>query len=212
MISGNAQLAINKIRQQAYEGLAGHLAAVQEAAQRASAIVQRFLGVARSSGGHRDLCEVNGLLQQTLGLVTNDLQIHQIDVRTELQAGLPPVLADQQELIQVFLNLFTNARQAMASASGRGTLIVTTSLGEDQGRPCVEVGVCDDGPGIPPEALSRIFEPFYTTKPVGEGTGLGLSICHRIVTELGGALYVESIMGRGTLFTVCLPIGASAPA
>lgn len=206
MINGNVQLAVGKIKRNLYEGLADHLAAIQEAAKRASAIVQRFLGVARSGGGRRDHCEVNGLIRQTLGLVANDLQIHQIDVRTDLQADLPPVSADQQELIQVFLNLFTNARQAMASANERGTLTVTTALDEDHGKPCVEVGVCDDGPGIPPEALSRIFEPFYTTKPVGEGTGLGLAICYRIVTDLGGTLHVESLVGQGTLFTVRLPV------
>jgi signal transduction histidine kinase len=94
----------------------------------------------------------------------------------------------------------------MAEAHGRGTLSVSTTLVSDQGGPWVEVRVSDDGPGIAPEHLSRIFEPFYTTKPLGQRTGLGLTISHRIVTELGGALTCASVVGQGATFIVRLPI------
>jgi signal transduction histidine kinase len=209
IISGNVQLAIGKINRQRYEGLQDHLAAMYEASRRASAIIQRFLGAARSSGGRREPCQVNKLVEQTLELVANDLGIHQIEVRTDLPSTLPPVLADPQELTQVLLNLITNARQAMSGSHGRGILGVTTSLVAEQGKSWVEIRVNDDGPGIDRAELPRIFEPFYTTKPVGEGTGLGLAICHRIVTELGGNLTVDSVQGRGATFIIRLPVAAA---
>src|SRR2546427_2524468 len=114
--------------------------------------------------------------------------------------------ADSQDLSQVFLNLFTNASQAMAEAHGRGTLSVSATLIQDQGGPWVEVRVSDDGPGIAPEHLPRIFDPFYTTKPLGRRTGLGLTISQRIVTELGGILTCKSVVGQGTSLIVRLPI------
>ncbi|MEW6543045.1 MAG: ATP-binding protein [Nitrospirota bacterium] len=237
IISGHAQLARSRLDRATTEGLQEDLAAIYEATHRASAIVSRFLGVARTAGGRREVCHVPGLIARTLELMANDLSIHQIAVRTNLPPDLPRVLADPQDLTQVLLNLMTNARQAMATAHGRGTLTVSASLADDAGtrgrgdaekerqgdreiaasplRPFpvsgreggwVEVRVGDDGPGITPENQARIFEPFFTTKPIGEGTGLGLAICHRIVTELGGTLTVESDLGRGATFVIRLPV------
>src|SRR5881409_3084651 len=94
----------------------------------------------------------------------------------------------------------------MAEAHGRGTLSVSTTLVQDQGRPWVEVRVSDDGPGIAPEHLPRIFDPFYTTKPLGKRTGLGLTISHRIVTALGGTLTCERAVGARAPFIFRLPI------
>jgi len=193
-----------------YEGLASDLEGMQDGAQRASSIVERFLGVARSSSGQPRPCSVNEVLSRTLDLVRNDLAIRRIEVRTDFLPELPPVLADPHELGRVFLNLFNNASQAMSSANGRGVLTVTTSLHSDADKPSVEVRVSDDGPGIAREHLPRIFEPFFTTKPVGEGTGLGLAICYRTVTELGGTIACQSKPGHGATFTVRLlaqPVG-----
>lgn len=229
VISGNAQMASEKIAQGRYEDLARNLASIQEATQRMTEIVQRVLVVSRGATRRSGPCDVNALLEQTLTLVGNDLTIHQIQARTAFQAGLPTVLADPQDLVQVFLALMTNARQAMAAAHGRGTLTVTTALvadgatgrrgdGESAASPrlrvsasgsdrnWVEVRVADDGPGIAPEQQARLFEPFSTAKQGGKGTGLGLPIAHRIVTGLQGTLTCESQVGQGATFIVRLPV------
>ena len=103
------------------------------------------------------------------------------------------------------MNLIVNAEQAMLEAHGRGRLRVTTEKAGDM----VRVSIGDDGPGISPENMKRLFTPFFTTKEVGKGTGLGLSICHGIVTEHGGRIYAESELGRGASFILELPVQAS---
>ncbi|MBI3031424.1 MAG: response regulator, partial [Candidatus Rokubacteria bacterium] len=124
-----------------------------------------------------------------------------------LAPDLPQIAGDPHQLQQVVLNLVNNAIQAMTAAHGQGRLHLTTALSAD--RSTVRIAVADDGPGIRPEHLSRVMEPFFTTKPQGEGTGLGLAIVQGIVTEHGGTISVESEPGRGATFTVTLP--ATAP-
>jgi signal transduction histidine kinase len=204
VISGYAQLAIEKVDRGRSDGLTKDLEAVLEATQRATDVIKRFMGLARSAPGRYEPCEVTSVVQRTLELMANDLTIHDIEVRTAFQPDLPPLLADPQELTQVFLNLVTNAKQAMAP-HGRGTLTVTTALVRTRHGPGVEVRVADNGPGISPENLSRVFDPFFTTSPVGGGTGLGLTITHRIVTGLGGTLTCESRPGQGATFIARLP-------
>jgi two-component system NtrC family sensor kinase len=110
------------------------------------------------------------------------------------------VAASASELQQVFLNLFNNAFDAMEGTGG--TLKVAT-LTSDNGM--VAVNVADTGPGMPEAILQRIYDPFFTTKPVGKGTGLGLSICYGIINKMGGEIKVSSIVGVGTTFQVLLP-------
>lgn len=206
-ISGYAQILIEQVGRGEYEGLAHDLSAVRDASKRATAIVERFLGQARPASGARERCEVNAVVKRALDLVANDFSINQIRIETDLRPHLPPILADSQGLSEVLLNLFTNARHAMGQAHGAGTLTVATScrtMGTSLGQ--AEIRVSDDGPGIPPEQLGQIFDPFYTTKAVGEGTGLGLFICHQIITELGGTLTCESQPGSGATFFVRLPV------
>ncbi len=204
VISGYVQLAIEKLGRGHSDGLTTDLTAVLGATQQATDVIKRFMGLARSAPGRYEPCEVTSLVQRTLELMANDLKIHEIDVRTAFQPNLPPLLADPQELIQVFLNLITNAKQAMA-ANGRGALTLTTAFVPTRHGPGVEVRVADNGPGIPPENISRVFDPFFTTSPVGGGTGLGLTITHRIVTGLGGTLTCESVPGQGATFIARLP-------
>jgi PAS domain S-box-containing protein len=205
MIDGFAQLAIEKLKQGRHQDLTEAIASIHQASQRAKEIVRRTLNVVRQQKGGARACDVNTLLKETLDVVANDLVIHSIELQTALRMDLPPVMADPQDLTQVFLNLITNARQAMVTARGRGTLRVSSALVSEREKPYVEVRVADDGPGISLEQQSRIFEPFFTTKPVGEGTGLGLSICHRIVSELRGTMSLESAEGQGATFIVRLP-------
>jgi signal transduction histidine kinase len=115
----------------------------------------------------------------------------------------PLVSANESRLGQVILNLIVNAAQAMPEGNVGGNLLRVATRTTEDGRAAIDVS--DTGCGIPRQNLERIFDPFYTTKPVGVGTGLGLAICHRIVSELGGAIEVDSELGRGTRFRVVLP-------
>lgn len=119
-------------------------------------------------------------------------------------AEVPPVLANESRLGQVFLNLIVNAAQAIPEGSASKNEIRIRTGMADGNRVLAEVR--DSGSGIPPEQMSRIFDAFFTTKPVGIGTGLGLAICHRIVTSIGGEITVSSEVGIGTVFRVLLPI------
>ena len=125
-----------------------------------------------------------------------------VQVRKELQPTAPIVQGIEYKLQQVFLNLFLNARDAMPK--GGWLTIVTRS---DDGRAVVEVA--DTGSGIPPDQLSRIYDPFFTTKDIGKGTGLGLSITYGIVQEHGGTITCDSAVGQGTRFTLALPLASS---
>ncbi|HSW49048.1 MAG TPA: ATP-binding protein, partial [Bryobacteraceae bacterium] len=118
---------------------------------------------------------------------------------------LPAVLADRGELQQVFVNILVNAAQ---SIEGHGTVrIITRSVA---GADAVEVVVSDTGRGIPAEQIDRIFDPFFSTKPSGQGTGLGLSIAYGIITSHKGTIHVASEVGKGTTFTVRLPVAPAA--
>src|SRR6185503_13923939 len=121
-----------------------------------------------------------------------------IEVEMELPDALPEVLADAGQLDQVVINLALNARDAMPEG---GSLVLATGVDDDQ----VWLSVTDTGIGIAPEALPHVFEPFYTTKPVGAGTGLGLASVHGAVTQSGGRIEVDSEPGRGTMFKFLLP-------
>jgi len=133
--------------------------------------------------------------------------VNQIQVETDLQPGLPMTMLDFHHIQQVLINLLNNAEHAMAEQGRGGALRFRTRV--VGGR--IELRVSDTGPGIPIEAQTRVFEPFYTTKKEGKGTGLGLSICYGIVKEHGGGIRVESQPGKGTTFVLDFPIVA-APA
>lgn len=144
-------------------------------------------------------------LESTLKIARNLVKTKQVIKRFE---DIPPVSCSPSQINQVFLNLVTNAAQA--TPEGRGTIVLSTRRqGDDQ----VVVTVEDDGAGIAPEVLPRIFDPFFTTKEVGKGTGLGLSIAYRIIEQHHGRIEVQSAVGKGTRFTVTLPVqgpGAAA--
>jgi two-component system, NtrC family, sensor kinase len=137
-----------------------------------------------------------------LSLLEHQLRNGRIQVRKDLTSPGPIVQAIEYKLQQVFLNLFLNARDAMPRG---GWLSLTTSVRPD-GTAVIEVA--DTGSGIPADQLSRIYDPFFTTKDIGKGTGLGLSITYGIVQEHGGTITCESIVGQGTRFTIALPLAA----
>ena len=131
-----------------------------------------------------------------------------VRVEPEFARGVPTIYADRQHLRQVFLNLFTNAADAMPNG---GRLVPRVRPGELPGPiPAVVVEVADTGVGIPPKHLPRVTDPFFTTKEEGKGTGLGLAICRRIVRQHQGTLEIESRVGEGTTVRVTLPIRTDA--
>jgi len=169
-------------------------------AERCQKIVRGLLDFARQRDPQTEPLNVNNVLKKSLSLLENQALFHNIAIERDLQPELPAALVDESQMVQVFLNLIMNAGEAMG---GTGTLKIATRHITGSGR--VEVSFSDTGEGIPDENIGRLFEPFFTTKEVGQGTGLGLSISHGIVERHGGAISVESRVGRGTTFVVSLP-------
>jgi PAS domain S-box-containing protein len=141
-------------------------------------------------------------VDRSLEIMQHHMKTRNIAVQVECPPDMPLIPGDRQQLRQLFLNLFTNASDAMPSG---GQLTVTLSSGGPNEQPGVTIVVVDNGVGISPEAMSRLWEPFFTTKPEGKGTGLGLPICRRIVQEHSGTIEVQSQAGRGTRVTIQLP-------
>jgi PAS domain S-box-containing protein len=175
-------------------------------ARRAARIVQNLLEFSRPAAPQKKPLDVNSLIERTLQLHEHSLRRNNVEVEFHLQPGLQPVVGDGNQLIQVFLNLITNAEHAIREVRESGRIQIR--LGQIGGY--VSVTVQDDGIGIQPENLPRIFDPFYTTKRPGGGTGLGLSICMSIVREHGGSIDVETLPAGGSAFTVFLPVVATA--
>jgi signal transduction histidine kinase len=148
-----------------------------------------------------DVCEE---IRKTIELAEHHLRKRRIILRTEFDPTVPPIFADRQQLRQVFLNLFTNAADAMPQG---GQLIPRVRTGVLQpNQPAVVIEVVDTGVGIPPTHLGRVFDPFFTTKDEGQGTGLGLAICKRIIDQHHGKIEIESEVNRGTTVRILLPV------
>ena len=173
-------------------------------ARRAARIVQNLLEFSRPASPQKKPLDVNVLIERTLQLQEHSLRRNQIDVHFQPQPGLPAVMGDGNQLIQVLLNLVTNAEQAIREVRDAGQIHIRVAQRASR----IAVTVQDDGVGIRPEALPRIFDPFYTTKRPGGGTGLGLSICMSIIREHGGSLDAKALPSGGSLFTLDLPIVA----
>ncbi len=180
---------------------------IRQEAERAANIVRNLLSFARRQESERRVQPIRPVLESTLALLRNELMTRRVDVTLEVATELPDVAINANQIKQVFLNLFSNAAQAIATTGRPGRLWVTA-----RPRPGgLAVSVADDGPGVPGEIAARVFDPFFTTKAEGEGTGLGLSICQGIVKEHGGRITLETTPGGGATFTVELP-GAGRPA
>jgi signal transduction histidine kinase len=177
---------------------------ILKGSQRAATIVNSMLGFARNSSNHRDMTDLVALVEETLVLTDKDLSKHRVQLEKKYH-GRPRVPVVPAQIEQVLLNLIINARQAMPRG-GRLRIEVRENLRTQM----AELSVADTGVGIPPEGLRLIFEPFYTTKEPDEhghgGTGLGLSVCRQIIDQHQGRIRVESLVGRGSTFTIKLPL------
>ena len=180
------------------------LSKINGLAMRCQKIVQNLLSFARKKKPERILTDINEILNKTLELRNYEMQVNNIEMISELEHKLPKTIADEHQLQQVFLNIITNAEQAMLSSHGRGKLTIRTSSNTRNGYITIEI--IDSGPGIPEKHRMRIFDPFFTTKDVGSGTGLGLSLSYGIIKEHGGDISVKNLPGKGAHFFIEIPI------
>ncbi len=178
------------------------LEAIYKEAQRATRVIDNLLSFARGHKPEKSLISINEVVEKNLELHAYRMSINNIKIVTELDPDLPKTMADFHQMQRVFVNITTNAEQAMTEAHGKGKLVIRTQTAGEM----IQIAFTDDGPGISEDNLKTIFDPFFTTKDVGMGTGLGLSICCGIVQGHGGHLYAESKLGKGTTFVVGIPI------
>jgi two-component system NtrC family sensor kinase len=184
-----------------------NLLKIHSLALRCQRIVQNLLYFARKQKPERTLSDINDILEKTIELRSYELRVNNIEISRELDRNLPKTIADAHQLQQVFLNVITNAEQAMLESRGNGHLAIRTRT--DAQNALIIVEIIDDGPGIPESHLTRIFDPFFTTKEVGKGTGLGLSLSYGMIKEHGGNIYARSRQGEGATFIIELPVIAS---
>jgi PAS domain S-box-containing protein len=168
---------------------------------RCKEIVKELLDFSRQTKQRWVQCDLNQAIHQTISLLGKQALFQDIQVIKEIIPDLPQIIADPGQLNQVFINLMTNAVDAM---EGKGILTVRTYLIPEAKKVGLEIK--DSGCGIPAENLSRIFDPFFTTKDPGKGTGLGLSTVYGIIEDHGGTIEVQSIIGQGTSFILKLPV------
>jgi two-component system NtrC family sensor kinase len=180
-----------------------YLQIIDKEVERCTGIVNGLLDFSRPKGRAKQSVALNAVVEDALFLLKHHRRFGQFAVTRELDPHLPPVVANAEQMIQVMMALLLNAVDAM-DAGGR----LTVRSGRRRGRPEeIFVDIEDSGPGISRSEQSKIFEPFYTTKPPGQGTGLGLSICYGIVQEHAGRIEVDSQPGEGARFRVVLPVG-----
>jgi two-component system NtrC family sensor kinase len=172
---------------------------IEEHVERARKVVHNMLGYARKMEPHLEDVDINSTLKQTINLLENYARINNIEIKTELATDIPIIASEQAQLQQVFLNLISNAIDAIGKD---GTIRVISRCIQDR----IEVQIIDNGPGIPNDLQGKVFDPFFTTKDTGRGTGLGLWVSYDIVQKLGGTILFKSQVGQGTIFTVSIPI------
>jgi two-component system NtrC family sensor kinase len=184
------------------------LTVIQEEAERASNIVKNLLSFARKQEHQRRPTALRPLLDATFVLLRNQFMAQRVEASIEVEPELPMPDIDPNQIQQVFVNLLNNAAQAIASTGRPGRIQVRARRWLDG----VAIDLIDDGPGMSEPLAAQVFEPFFTTKPEGEGTGLGLSISQGIVREHGGRIMLATEEGRGSTFTVQLPLSTRPPA
>jgi signal transduction histidine kinase len=178
------------------------LSLIVKAGKRAGEVVGRVRALVKKVSARKDAVAIDDAILEVIALTRAEAANNNVSVRTQFAEGLPRVQGDRVQLQQVMLNLIVNAIQAM-SGIGEGARELQISIDAVPSEDGVRVGVRDTGPGLSPESLSRLFEPFYTTKP--EGMGMGLSICRSIIEAHGGRLWATGCEPRGALFQFTIP-------
>ncbi len=198
-------------------GILEMLIGINESGKRVASIVNNMLSFARQSESLTVCYDLNQLIEQALELAATDYDLKKrydfklIKIGKTYDEALPEVLCEASKIQQVLLNLLRNSAQAMLEAKTVKPQITVTT-GYEKENDVARIEITDNGPGMNEETRKRLFEPFYTTKPVGVGTGLGLSVSYFIITEHhGGEMYAESTPGKGTTMTIRLPIKGKGP-
>jgi PAS domain S-box-containing protein len=191
-------------RTPADDGRRRALEIVDQESKRMGELVANLLQFSRRGDGHVSTVDIRQELTKAVELINHHLRKRLVNVVQEFAADTPNVFADRQKLRQVFLNLLTNAGDAMPKGGGLTLRTGPTTL--DAGKHGVLIEFADTGVGIPTENLQRIMEPFFTTKEEGKGTGLGLAICRRVVQEHHGTIHITSAPGNGTTVRIVLPL------
>lgn len=177
------------------------LRAAMQQVRKASEIISHLRTFGRVAPVSRERVAVNTIVQRALSLVAEQLRLRQIELVLDLARADPAVWGNPIQLEQVFINIITNARDALADAPRK-----VIQIGSAVEGPAVALTFRDTGPGIPPGLEQRIFDPFFTTKEVGKGTGLGLSIAYGIIQEHEGTIAVQSAPGEGATFRITIPL------
>ena len=181
--------------------LSENLSKIREHIYRITKIVRDLVDFSRPTLINRSSTDVNELVTSAVGLLKHDSRTRNIDFVIDTQPGLPSTMGVPDQLHQVLVNLLLNAVDAVTECDDKHIAIVTESIDD-----FVQIRVVDNGCGIPTDIKNRIFEPFFTTKEVGKGTGLGLSVSHGIIKRMGGDISVDSVVDKGTTFTIRLPV------
>ena len=209
-VIGYSQLVQEELKTRIEDGAAGEWVTrldgdvnlVLAEAERAARIVRNLLAFARQQSAERRPSDIAAAVESALSLREYNMRQRGINVSFSAAPGLPEVVCDASQIQQVIVNMVLNAERAMRDSL---TPSLTIAVAHDEAAGAVRIEVTDTGHGIEQSVMPRIFDPFYTTRPVGEGTGLGLSICYGIVREHGGSLWATSTPGQPTRFTVLLP-------
>jgi two-component system NtrC family sensor kinase len=172
---------------------------IEQHVERARKVVHGMLAYARKMEPRLEDVDINDTIGQTITFLENHARINNIDLQTDLDESIPLIASDQAKLQQVFLNLLTNAIDAIGS---NGKIVAASRYSGDK----ILVTIKDDGPGLSADMLRKVFDPFFTTKDPGKGTGLGLWVSHNIISKLGGSIHVKNNPDKGALFTVEIPI------
>jgi two-component system NtrC family sensor kinase len=178
---------------------------IRTAAERCARIVRTFLAMARQQRPERGPVAVNEVVREALDIASYALRTSSVDVEVDLAQGIPPILADADQLHQVLLNLIINAQQSLQEQHPPRRIRITSCY--DYLYDMVQITVADNGPGIPAQLRARVFEPYFTTKPTGVGTGVGLAVSLGIVEAHGGTLTVACPTEGGAVFAITLPVG-----
>lgn len=199
-ISSLTQLLKRRLKD---EKNSAYLATIMKNIDRISKIVRELVDFSRPSKYEEKFTDVNEVARAAVGIVKYDSRSKNIHIEMDLQPNLPKLILVADQLLQVFINILFNAVDAMEEY-GDNLKFITKSVTDS-----ILIRIEDSGCGIPPEEINKIFEPFYTTKEVGKGTGLGLSVSYGIIKNFGGKLEVKSVVGKGSAFSIMLPIKKS---
>jgi two-component system NtrC family sensor kinase len=175
------------------------IAKIEEHVERARKVVHNMLVYARRMEPRLEDVDLNETISQTVAFLDNHARTNTIDIHLDLDESIPVIASDQAQLQQIFLNLLTNAIDAIGSG---GTIEATSRCSGDK----IVVTIKDDGPGLSDDMLRNAFDPFFTTKEPGKGTGLGLWVSHNIITKMDGSIHVKNNFDKGAVVTVEIPI------